>query len=126
MIITTALYGARMVYIFIQVCTLIDNGVSPSTFARHFGHQYLPQTAEVIPRLLAPLPRCSCHQAEACCMVQTAWAAWRSDKTSALTSTNHRAPGGPEQACRTDATLGQLPKHGPGVWCKAIQQLGHV
>ena len=50
-IITTALYGTRMAHIFIRVCALIYNGVSPSTFTRHLGHQYLPQTAEVIPHL---------------------------------------------------------------------------
>ena len=43
MIITIALYGTRMAHIFIRVCTLIYNGVLPSTFARHLGHQYLPQ-----------------------------------------------------------------------------------
>ena len=57
-IIATALYGTRMAHIFIRVCALIYNGVLPSTFARHLGHQYLPQTAEVIPRLLTP-PRTS-------------------------------------------------------------------
>ena len=65
MIITTALYGTRMAHIFIRVCTLIYNGVSPSAFTRHLGQQYLPQTAEVIPHLLAPPPRCSRHQEEA-------------------------------------------------------------
>ena len=37
-IITTTLYGMCMAHIFIQVCTLIYNSVSPSTFARHLGH----------------------------------------------------------------------------------------
>ena len=55
----------RMVHIFIRVCALIYNGILPSTFTRHLGKQYLPQTAEVIPCLLAPPPRCSRHQAEA-------------------------------------------------------------
>ena len=60
MIITIALYGTRMAHIFIRVCTLIFNGVSP----HHLGNQYFPQTAEVIPHFLAPPPRCSHHQAK--------------------------------------------------------------
>jgi len=54
-ITTTSLYGMCMAHIFIRVCTLIYNGGSPSTFARHLSHQYLPQ--------MAPPPRCSRHQA---------------------------------------------------------------
>ena len=50
------LHGTRRAHIFIRVCVLIYKGVSPLTFARHLGHQYLPQIAEVIPRLLAPQP----------------------------------------------------------------------
>ena len=64
-IITTTLYSTRMAHIFIRVCALIYNGISPSTFACHLGHQYLPQTTEVIPCLLSPPPRCSRHRAEA-------------------------------------------------------------
>ena len=44
--ITTALYGTCMAHIFIRVCALIYNSVSPSTFARHLGHQYLSQMGE--------------------------------------------------------------------------------
>ena len=99
-IITTALYGTHMAHIFIRVCALIYNGVSPSTFARHLGHQYLPQQAVVIPHLLTPPLRCSRHQAEACCTAQTAWVAWRVDGTSALTSANRRAPGGARTGLR--------------------------
>ena len=115
-----------MAHIFIRVCALIYNGVSPLTFARYLGHQYLLKTAEVIPCLLAPPSRCSRHQAEACCTAQTARDAWRADRTSALASTGRRTTRVPERACRTDATLGQSPEHGPGVRCKTIQQLGHV
>ena len=109
-----------MAHIFIPVCVLIYNGVSPSTFARHFGHQYLVQMAEVIPCLLALPSRCSRHQAGACCTAQTAQAAWRADGTSTFTSSNHRVPWVPERACKTDATLSQSPEHIPGVRCKAI------
>ena len=119
-IITPTLYSTRMAHIFIRVCALIYNGISPSTFACHLGHQYLPQTAEVIPRLLTPPPRCSHHQAEACSMAQTARAAWRANRTCALTSANRGVPRVPERACGTDATLVQSTEHGPGVRCKAI------
>jgi len=119
-IITTALYGTRMVHILIWVCALIYNSVSPSNLARHLGHQYLPQTAEVILRLLAPPPRCSHHQAEACCTAQTARAAWHATGTSALISANRSSPGVPERACGTDVTLGHSPEHGSGVRCKGI------
>jgi len=40
-IITIALYGTPIAHIFIRVCALIYNGVSPSTFAHHLSHQYL-------------------------------------------------------------------------------------
>ena len=52
---TITLYGMQMAHIFIRVCALTYNGVSPSTFAHHLDHQYL----------LAPPPRCSHHQAGA-------------------------------------------------------------
>ena len=105
---------------FIRVCSWIYNGISPSTFARHLGPQYLPQMAEVIPHHLALPPRCSRHEAESCCTAQTARDAWRANRTSALTSVNRRAPGMPERACGTDATLVQSPEHSPGVRCKVI------
>ena len=79
------------------------NGIVPSTFARHLGHQYLP----------AHPPRGSRHQVEACCTARIARAAWRTDGTSALISTNCSAPVVPEQACGADAALGQSPEHGP-------------
>ena len=123
-IITTALHGTRIAHIFFRFCALTCNGVSPWTFARHLGHQYLLQTAEVIPRHLTPPPRCSRRQAEACCMAQIARAFWRVDGKSALTSTKHSAPRVPEQACGTDATLSQSPEHGPGVRCRAIHVAG--
>ena len=47
MIITIALYGTRMAHIFVQVCAWVYNGILPSLFARHRGHKYLPQTAEI-------------------------------------------------------------------------------
>ena len=135
-IITTTLYGTCMTHVFIRVCALIYNGVSPSTFAHHLGHQYLLQTAEVIPRLLTPLPLCSHHQAEACCRAQTVWAAWRVDGTSALTSANRTAPGHARKGMRDHS--GPRPDAGTqlgssmqgdscrSVQCKSIPQLGHV
>ena len=60
-IITITLYGTHMGHIFIRVCALIYNGVLPSIFARHLGHQYLPQTAEVIPYIHLDATKQRCH-----------------------------------------------------------------
>ena len=107
-----------MAYIFIRVCALIYNGILPPIFARHLGHQYVPQTAEVIPHLhldaVDTKQRCKCT-------AQIARATWRTDGTSAFTSANRRVPGVPERTCGADATLGQSPEHGLGVRYKAIQ-----
>ena len=50
-VISLALYGTCMTHIFVGVCTLVHNGVLPSIFARHRGHQYLPWTAEIFSHL---------------------------------------------------------------------------
>jgi len=135
-IITTTLYGTCMTHVFIRVCALIYNGVSPSTFAHHLGHQYLLQTAEVIPHLLTPPPRCSRHQAEACSMAQTTRVPWCEDGTSILTSTKRRAPGGIRTGMRDRCD----PRPVAGIWprsllqgdschcirCKSIRRLSHV
>ena len=151
-IITIALNGTRMAHRFIQVCTLIYNGASPSTFARHLGHQYLPQTGEDIPCLLARSHRCSRHQSETCCTAQSAWAAWRTNGCSVctpcqpVTSANRRCHNvdqcQPQIAgCTRTGMRGRRdsrPVAGTrpgssvkcnsrrGVRCKAIPQLGDV
>ena len=50
-IFTIALYGTRIVHIFVRVCALVQNGILPSIFARHHGHQYLPWSAEIFSHL---------------------------------------------------------------------------
>jgi len=106
-----------MVHIFIRVCALIYNCVLPSIFAHYFSNQYLLQTAEVIPHLRLDVVATKRRRK---CTAQIARAAWHMDGTSALTSANRRSPGVPERACRTDATLGRLPEHGPGVRFGAV------
>ena len=110
-----------LVYIFIRVCALVYNGVLPLIFARHRGHQYLPQMAEIFSHLRRDAATTKQrHAARPRSLgphgVQTG--------QSALISANRRVPGVPERACGADATLVETPGHGLGVWCKTIHIAG--
>ena len=118
-IITIALYGTCMAHIFIWVCALLYNGVSPSTFVHHLGHQHL----------LAPPPRCSRHQAGANarprllgnkpidqCQPQSAW--------GARTGMQDRRD--PRPVARTRPGSSVQGDSCCGVRCKTIPQLSHV
>ena len=61
---------------------------------------------------LAPPPRRSWHQVEACCTARIARATWHTDKASTLIGANRSAPEVPERACGTSAALGQSLKFG--------------
>ena len=65
----------------------------------------------------APPPRCSCHQAEACCMAQIARAAWRTDGPSALISANRSALGGIPRS-------GPIDRRGPRPRRSTVREFG--
>ena len=140
-----AQYRARIAHLFIRVCTLITmasnhrtvwgmnsaplcSGLRAGSQRRLTVNFRMPPRPPMSPadgrHPPAPPPRCSRHQAEACCTARIVRAAWRPDEASTLISANRSAPGVPEQACGVDAALGQSPEHGPGVRCMAIHIAG--